>query len=198
MKTITMITPELVSSMIDKVEYQKMGDTVMVCNLILKNGFNVSEAESCVDPAAFDEELGKKYSYEKAFNAVYPYAAFLMKQQQYEATDRVEKIARLCHEVNRAYCEGNGDYSCQPWENSSEQIKESARISVKAKLEQDLTPEDQHALWCNTKRAQGWKTGPVKDEQAKTHPCLVPYSLLPVNQRVKDYLFGAVVSSFKE
>ena len=33
----------------------------------------------------------------------------------------------------------------------------------------------------------------TKDAEKKTHPCIVPYSDLPVVQRAKDYLFREVV-----
>lgn len=35
--------------------------------------------------------------------------------------------------------------------------------------------------------------GEVKDGEAKTHPCLVPYEQLPPAQRLKDDLFAAIV-----
>jgi hypothetical protein len=43
------------------------------------------------------------------------------------------------------------------------------------------------------KLAEGWKLGPVKNPEAKEHPCLVPFDDLPVEQKVKDYLFRGVV-----
>lgn len=41
--------------------------------------------------------------------------------------------------------------------------------------------------------ADGWEYGPVKDPEAKEHPCLVPFSDLPREQQAKDFLFRAVV-----
>ena len=43
------------------------------------------------------------------------------------------------------------------------------------------------------KVADGWTHGEVKDVEAKTHPCLVPFSALPVEQQAKDFIFRAVV-----
>ena len=45
------------------------------------------------------------------------------------------------------------------------------------------------------KQAHGWKYGPEKDPQAKTHPCIVPYDKLPDEQRDKSRLFVAIVRS---
>ena len=46
------------------------------------------------------------------------------------------------------------------------------------------------------KADEGWKYGPVKDADKKEHPCFLPYHNLPLEQRMKDYLFGAIVAAF--
>ena len=43
------------------------------------------------------------------------------------------------------------------------------------------------------KSKDGWTYGTVKDAEAKTHPCLLPYSELPQEQKIKDQLFISVV-----
>jgi len=47
------------------------------------------------------------------------------------------------------------------------------------------------------KKEQGWKLGPVKDLEKKEHPCFCPYGDLPLEQRVKDFLFAAIVETLK-
>jgi hypothetical protein len=54
------------------------------------------------------------------------------------------------------------------------------------------------AAWCRSKVADGWVFGPVKDADAKTHPCLVPYDALPREQQRKDALFVAVVNALTD
>ena len=39
--------------------------------------------------------------------------------------------------------------------------------------------------------------GPVKDLDAKQHPCMVPFEQLPVEQQAKDYIFRAVVHALR-
>lgn len=103
------------------------------------------------------------------------------------------KIARQCHEVNRAYCLGIGDHAVS-WEEASDAIKQSAINGVKYALENPhATPEQMHENWKKEKVAAGWVYGEVKDESKKTHPCIVAYSELPIAQRIKDNLFQAVV-----
>ena len=45
------------------------------------------------------------------------------------------------------------------------------------------------------KVATGWKYGPVKNPDAKEHPCMVPYAELPPEQRRKDALYLAMVKT---
>lgn len=108
-----------------------------------------------------------------------------------------EQIARVAHEVNRAYCTATGDDSQVAWEDAPANIRASAIDGVGAHLRESLTPEQSHERWCAFKVADGWIYGPEKSAEMKQHPCLVPYANLPQEQRVKDYLFAAVVASLR-
>lgn len=112
-------------------------------------------------------------------------------------TPKSEIIARVCHNVNRAYCAATGDLSQPEWDAAPKWQRESAISGVEAHLHEPMTPEQSHAAWSAHKLADGWKHGPVKDPVAKEHPCLVPYGELPSEQRVKDYLFAAIVESMR-
>ena len=113
----------------------------------------------------------------------------------------IEQIARIAHETNRAYCETLGDMSQTRWEDAPQWQQESAIKGVQFHLDayargHHPAPSASHDSWLAQKRADGWVYGPVKDPVAKTHPCVVPYDELPVEQRIKDYLFSAVVAAF--
>lgn len=109
----------------------------------------------------------------------------------------VTEIAKICHNVNRAYCESIGDNSQPTWEEAPEWQRNSAIDGVRFHLGNEVTPEDSHSNWCKQKIEDGWVYGEVKDPELKEHPCLVPYRQLPPEQRTKDYLFKAVVDSIK-
>ena len=111
---------------------------------------------------------------------------------------KVEQIAKVCHEVNRAYCLSIGDDSQPSWEKAPKWQKDSAINGVKYHLQNPKSkPSDSHNSWLKEKKETGWIYGKVKDPVKKTHPCIVPYSKLPKNQKTKDFLFLAVVRSFE-
>lgn len=109
----------------------------------------------------------------------------------------IDFIARICHNVNKAYCEANGDFSQPTWEEAPEWQRVSARMGVDFHLRGDFSPEDSHVSWMANKIREGWTYGTEKDPEHKKHPCLVPYYQLPKGQQVKDHLFVAIVHSFK-
>jgi len=101
-------------------------------------------------------------------------------------------VAKLCHEVNRAYCLGIGEKNQPPWDEAPKWQKDSEKNGVIKHLESKLTPEQSHENWMEEKISNGWKYGETKDAEKKTHPCLVPYNQLPQEQKIKDYLFKAI------
>lgn len=110
------------------------------------------------------------------------------------------QIAQICHEANRAYQLATGDpVVSDHWEACTEETRQSAVAGVKVLVEDpSTTPEQLHLEWCEYKYNSGWVYGPVKDAAADppTHPCLVSYQDLPIEQRMKDNLFRAIVLTF--
>lgn len=111
---------------------------------------------------------------------------------------KVQRIAKVCHNVNHAYCESIGDFSQTTWEDSPAWQKDSAVDGVEFHLRNDATPKQSHENWMRRREREGWIYGEVKCAEKKTHPCMIPYESLPREQRTKDYLFKAVVDSLKD
>ena len=108
-------------------------------------------------------------------------------------------IAKVAHEINRAFCLAIGDTSQPTWEDAPDWQKNSAIAGVKIHmLNPDLTPQESHAAWLEHKVKDGWVYGPEKDSEKKTHPCVIAYEDLPLEQKAKDYLFKQVIHSLKE
>ena len=107
------------------------------------------------------------------------------------------EIARIAHEVNRAYCEAMGDDSQPTWENAPQWQKDSSLLGVELHTSGDHGPEASHESWMAQKVADGWKYGPEKNPEIKEHPCMVPFSELPKEQQAKDFLFRGVVHALR-
>lgn len=181
------------------------GTTLTICILTLENGFSVRGESACVDPAHFNQEKGEKNAYEDAFRKLWPLEGYLLAEEMYIAKHnpipaqvKLDKIARVCHEVNREYCRALGDNSQLAWEDAPEWQRASARMGVDLHLMGDHGPEASHLSWMQQKLDEGWVWGAVKDPEAKQHPCIVPFGLLPKEQQAKDFIFRAVVHALKD
>ena len=119
-------------------------------------------------------------------------------QQPEEMKMNIVQIAKMAHEINKAYCEAIGDYSQPEWNDAPDWQRDSAINGVEFHLANpDASPSASHDNWLKQKLDEGWTYGEVKDPEKKEHPCCVPYEKLPVEQRAKDYLFRQVVHSLR-
>lgn len=113
-------------------------------------------------------------------------------------SSEVINIAKVCHQANKAYCEANDDQTQKDWDEAEEWQRQSAINGVIFKLmNQDAGHDAQHNSWMKEKVDGGWVYGEVKDAEAKTHPCIVPFDQLPLFQQKKDALFCAIVDALK-
>jgi hypothetical protein len=109
--------------------------------------------------------------------------------------EQVEQIARVVHGANIELQKVHGDaLPSLPWDAESEETRQGAIRGVERALT-GVTPEELHAGWCSDMAEAGWQQGPVKDRQARTHPCLVPYAGLPAHQKAKDAVFLGIVQA---
>lgn len=50
--------------------------------------------------------------------------------------------------------------------------------------------ENAHDVWAVARMNEGWTYGPVRDDEKKHHPDLVPYSSLPDSEKEYDRLMA--------
>jgi hypothetical protein len=101
--------------------------------------------------------------------------------------------AIIVHMINNRVCELNGEEQIS-WDDAPQYMRDGL---IEA-LEGDLMPEAGHQAWMENRLANGWTLGPVKSIENKTSPCLVPYSQLPYEQRVKDAIRCGVRDFLRE
>lgn len=191
------ITKEHVDAILAATVYTdtKMGIKSTVVCAQLPNGFEIRESSGCVDPGNYDHALGVAICKRRLADQVWMLEGYRL---QCELHQRVERIARAAHELNRAYCQSISDDSQPTWDDAPEWQRASAIAGVRFHLANpDATPAASHEAWLAVKRAEGWTYGPVKDPAAKTHPCFRPYEELPQEQRSKDFIFRAAVHALK-
>lgn len=77
--TRTSIDKPYIESRIKDVDYVVMKDgRTTICTLTMANGFTVNGFSACVAVANFDEALGRKYAYERAFEQLWPLEGYLL------------------------------------------------------------------------------------------------------------------------
>jgi hypothetical protein len=138
--------------------------------------------------------MSKTYDTLEKWKAAFTHHCAIKPKKNMTITD----IAQVAHEINKVYCEAIGDNSQPSWENAPDWQKSSAMNGVNFHLSNpDAGPDASHNNWTKEKVEAGWVYGEVKDENKKTHPCIVPFEQLPKEQKAKDFLFRQVVHSLK-
>lgn len=205
--TFPKVTKESIEAKIVDTKYVLDG-TLTLCILTMANGFRAIGKSAPASPENFDPEVGQRYAYEDAFRSLWPLEGYTLLNQiagtrklldeieknDFFSDDEIEQAAQVGHEVTRAYNHARGDDSLLAWDDEADNIRASAIDGVRFLIANPTaTPRDSHNNWMQFKIADGWRTGPIKDKVAKTHPALVPYGDLPEWQRVKDDIYMAAV-----
>ncbi len=68
------------------------------------------------------------------------------------------------------------------------QSVDTSDVVLPKELEQlvERMSENVHDVWAETRIKQGWTYGPKRNDEKKTHPCLVPYEELPDEEKEYD------------
>ena len=103
--------------------------------------------------------------------------------------EAIELCARIIHATVEAMNEAFNE-STLDWATSGKSCIAGVERTLANPKE---TAEQNHEAWVKYKAAEGWVLGPVKDATLKTHPCMVPYSMLGPFAQSKDAVFHAIV-----
>lgn len=61
-------------------------------------------------------------------------------------------------------------------------------VELPEELEQlvEQMSKNVHEVWAETRIQQGWTYGEQRNDELKTHPCLIPYEELPESEKEYD------------
>ena len=91
------LTPDDIDNVISGVTYTVLpSGKVMVCEITLQNGFTVRGEAATVSKENFNEEIGKKISYENARNKVWELEGYLLQEALY-LTSSIHEV-EICNE----------------------------------------------------------------------------------------------------
>lgn len=82
----------------------------------------------------------------------------------------------------------------EPWEDREQPFKDQflTVIAVQCGPNRKSSPEELHDDWVLAYEAMGWRYGPERDREAKTHPDMVPFDELEQREQDKDAVFVAL------
>ena len=65
---------------------------------------------------------------------------------------------------------------------------DTSEVKLPEELEQlvEQMSKNVHEVWSETRIQQGWTYGEQRNDELKTHPCLVPYDELPEEEKEYD------------
>ena len=65
---------------------------------------------------------------------------------------------------------------------------DTSNVKLPEDLEQlvEQMSKNVHEVWAETRIKQGWTYGEERNDELKTHPCLVPYEDLPEEEKEYD------------
>ena len=72
------------------------------------------------------------------------------------------------------------DYIPQPIDTSDIKLPDDLETLV------EEMSKNVHDVWAETRIQQGWTYGEQRNDELKTHPCLVPYEELPESEKEYD------------
>jgi hypothetical protein len=117
-----------------------------------------------------------------------------------EGTDpAVIDIAAAVHDANRRLQIAAGEDQPSPlWEEAPErQVRSGIAGVAYALAHPGVSAEQSHEAWYADMARKGYRPGPVKDDEARTHPAMRHWAELPESQRRKSRLLVAMVSALR-
>jgi hypothetical protein len=108
----------------------------------------------------------------------------------------VDEITKIIYEAIRLEAEWSGrSIVPEPWKKRDKAFRDQMIKVVEKylKIGKLPTPEEAHNSWVKAYKKMGWKYGKKRDSVLKTHPNMVSFHDLPLDEQQKDAIFLAFV-----
>ena len=80
-------------------------------------------------------------------------------------------------------------YTPQPIDTTGVELPDELKMLV------EQMSKNVHEVWAEARIKQGWTYGEQRNDELKTHPCLIPYEELPESE--KEYDRNTSISTLK-
>lgn len=78
------ITTEQMERRIHRVTYHRLpGTSLTICCMVLDNGWIATGESACVDPGNYDQFVGERLAYHKAFGTLWPLFGFMLAEDRF-------------------------------------------------------------------------------------------------------------------
>jgi len=105
---------------------------------------------------------------------------------------KVERQTIFAYEAARLQAAANfAPIVPEPWSERDDAFKEQMIefMGRYTAMDHDMTPEELHDSWWQAYIDLGWTYGLVRDQIEKTHPDMVPFDELGLEEQIKDEVF---------
>jgi hypothetical protein len=112
-----------------------------------------------------------------------------------EAMSTLERRAWFVYEAARLHALAvNAPVIPEPWEDRDDPFKVQFLEVIARQMGpmRSGSPAELHGGWVQAYIDMGWRYGPVRDSEVKTHPDMVPYDQLEQREQDKDSVFIAL------
>lgn len=89
------VSSKLVDKKIQEIEFCRPFPTkagLVVCTLLLENGFTVVGTSACVSPENFREEVGKQLAFEDAREKIWQLEGYLLREKLFRAEQAASEV----------------------------------------------------------------------------------------------------------
>ena len=112
-------------------------------------------------------------------------------------TIKISEVAKIAYQANKAYSEIFDTRIRRDWTKLDQSERD---FYIKGALfhlnNPDANESDSHNAWVKDMILKGWSYDKYYNPAKKTHPCIINFNKLTLEQQFKDYMFKGLINLF--